>query len=168
MAYNLYLKIDGIDGESTSQGHENEIDLFSFSWGVSNIPSAAGANGVAAGAAVSKPKLSDLSVTKLSDKATPQLFSACLTGKHIKSAILTCPKASGEDYLQIQLEDVLVSDYVAGGHANSDTEEGPLDQVSLNFQQISFQLLNSAGTTGATGPAGALLTPAAATVGAGG
>ena len=35
-AVDYFLKIAGIDGESTADGHKGEIDLESWSWGESN------------------------------------------------------------------------------------------------------------------------------------
>jgi len=145
MAYNLFLRIDGIQGDSKQAGHEDEIELLSFSWGVTNAPTTTGA---AAGSGVSKPRLSDLSVTKFSDKASPALFRACASGQHVKTVTLTCRRTDGQDYFKIELVDVLVSDYVVGGHANSDTEDVPLDQVSLHFQKIDLQLLPEPGLFG--------------------
>ena len=36
MAVDMFLKIDGIDGDSTDKKHKGEIELLSFSWGLSN------------------------------------------------------------------------------------------------------------------------------------
>ena len=36
MATDYFLKLDGIDGESAQKGHENQIDLLSWTWGESN------------------------------------------------------------------------------------------------------------------------------------
>ena len=35
MAVDMYLKIDGVEGESVSKGFENQIDILSFQWGLS-------------------------------------------------------------------------------------------------------------------------------------
>jgi type VI secretion system secreted protein Hcp len=35
MAYDAFLKLNGINGESQKQNHKNEIDIMSFSWGTS-------------------------------------------------------------------------------------------------------------------------------------
>jgi type VI protein secretion system component Hcp len=35
MAVDLFLKIDGIQGESTDASHADEIDIFSYTWGES-------------------------------------------------------------------------------------------------------------------------------------
>lgn len=35
MAYDAFIKFDGIDGESLDAKHKNWVDVLSFSWGVS-------------------------------------------------------------------------------------------------------------------------------------
>ena len=40
MPFDAFLKIDGIPGESTAEKHKGEIEIESFSWGVSNSGSA--------------------------------------------------------------------------------------------------------------------------------
>jgi type VI protein secretion system component Hcp len=40
MAVDMFLKIDGVKGESKDQAHTQEIDVFSWSWGMSNSGSA--------------------------------------------------------------------------------------------------------------------------------
>jgi type VI secretion system secreted protein Hcp len=41
MAVDLFLKIDGIQGESTDASHTDETDILSYSWGESQ-PAVAG------------------------------------------------------------------------------------------------------------------------------
>ena len=49
MAVNMFLKLDGITGESTNKGHKDEIEILSFSWGVAHpAPVTHGAHGRAA------------------------------------------------------------------------------------------------------------------------
>ena len=40
MAFDAFLKIEGIEGESTDKAHPGEIEISSFSWGVSNTAAA--------------------------------------------------------------------------------------------------------------------------------
>ncbi len=44
MAFDMFLKMDGIPGESTDVGHKDEIDIVSYAWGESQpaVPSGAG------------------------------------------------------------------------------------------------------------------------------
>ena len=129
----FYLKIDGIQGESRAKGHEGQIDVESFSWGVSNTPAAGGAG------RVGKPKFSDISISKLLDKASPLLMQAVANGKANKSVTLYGAAAGGErsgaDFLTITLSDVLVSSFQESGASGGG---GLQDSLSLNFTRITF------------------------------
>lgn len=133
MAVDMFLKLDGIDGESTDKGHKNEIEIESFSWGASNSGSAAHGGGGGAG----KVSMQDFSFTTRVSRASPQLFLACASGEHIKSALLTVRKAGGQqqDFLKVTMSDLLVSSYKAEGSSGADADV-PMDQVSLNFAKI--------------------------------
>ena len=90
MAFDAFLKIDGIPGESADKVHKDEIDLVAFSWGETNTGQATTGGG-GAGRSVAQ----DFHFVHHVDKATPLLFFACASGQHIKTAILTCRKAGG-------------------------------------------------------------------------
>ncbi|HEY3111240.1 MAG TPA: type VI secretion system tube protein Hcp [Chloroflexota bacterium] len=89
MAFDCFLKIDGVEGESRDARHAREIDVLSFSWGESNTGAAAHGGGGGAG----KVSMQDFHFTMKLNKASPLLAAACATGQHIKSAVLTCRKA---------------------------------------------------------------------------
>jgi type VI secretion system secreted protein Hcp len=129
-----FLKIDGVDAESTDDKHKGEIELESFSWGQSNSGTAGKGGGQGAGKVVAQ----DLSFVKRVDKASPVLMIGCATGQHFKSAILTTRKAGGgqQDYLKVTMEDVLVSQYQVKGSADGDVV--PLEQVSINFGKLEM------------------------------
>jgi len=147
-----FLKIDGMQGESTDSKHKNEIELESFSWGASQPAAAAQLSGRGAG----KVSMEDFHVVKRVDKASPKLMLACASGEHVKSAVLTCRKAGKEqqEYLKITLSDVLVSSYRASGSAGSDVV--PMEEVSLNFSKVEFEYKEQKpdGTLGGTIKAG--------------
>jgi len=129
-----FLKIDGIEGESTDDKHKNEIDLESWSWGETNVGDAAQRGGMGAG----KVALQDFHFVMKVNKSTPKLMEACATGEHIKKAVLTCRKAGKQqqEYLKVSLSDFIVSSYQTGG---SHGEVVPVDQISLNFSKIEFE-----------------------------
>jgi len=130
MAFDAFLKIEGIDGESTDKTHPDEIEIDSFSWGVTNASVGAGGGGGSG-----KASLEDFHFSAPLSKASPNLMLACATGKHIPSATLTCRKGNFE-FQKVRLSDVLVSSYSHGGVAQ--TEDRPEDQFSLNFVKIDF------------------------------
>jgi type VI secretion system secreted protein Hcp len=126
-----FLKIDGIEGESTDDKHKNEIDIESFSYGATNSGDAASRGGAGMG----KVSMQDFHFVSKISKASPKLMEACATGKHIASATLTCRRAGGkqQEYLKIKLSDLIVSSYQHGGSGNSIL---PVDQFSLNYGKI--------------------------------
>jgi len=132
-----FLKLDGIDGESTDSKHKNEIDLESWSWGEAQVGSHGGTGG---GGGAGKVSMQDFHFTTRTNKASPKLMLACATGEHIKKAVLVCRKAGKEqqEYLKITMSDCLVSSYQLGG---SQGDVLPMDQVALNFAKIEFEYL---------------------------
>ena len=152
MAVDYFLKIDGIEGESADSKHKNEIMLESWSWGETNSGSAAHASGMGAG----KVNMQDFHFVMHVNKATPKLMLACASGEHIKKAVLICRRAGKDqqEYLKVQMEDLIVSSYNTGGSAHSDAI--PLDQISLNFSKIEmeYKQQNQDGTLGGAVKAG--------------
>ena len=72
-AVDMFLKITGIDGESQDKTHKNEIEILSFSWGVSN----AGTGAFGMGSGSGKASVSDINIMKHVDKSTPNLWKYC-------------------------------------------------------------------------------------------
>lgn len=151
-ATDFFMKIDGIKGESTDDKHKDEIDVLSWSFGVSQTGTAAHGGGMGGG----KATFQDVHFTMKASKASPELLLACASGKHLKDAILTARKAGGDqqEYFKVTFEDVIVSSYQAGGSGGSDIV--PTDQVSINFSKMKMEYkpqkkdgtLDSAVTTG--------------------
>ena len=141
----MFLKLDGVDGESTDAKHKDEIDIESFSWGLANPSSATSGGGGGAG----KVSVQDFHFVMRQNVASPKLILACATGEHIKKATLTVRKAGKEqqEYLKVTMEDLLVSSYQTGGSA---AEPIPTDQFSLNFSKVEYSY-SPQSATGALG-----------------
>ena len=130
-----FLKIDGVEGESTDSKHSKEIELESFSFGAAN----AGSFSSGGGGGTGKVAMNDFHFVKKTDKASAKLLTACCVGEHIKTATLVCRKAGKEqqEFLTIIVSPILVSSYQTGGSAGSDVI--PMDQVSLNYGKIEYK-----------------------------
>jgi type VI secretion system secreted protein Hcp len=133
-AVDYFLKIDGIQGESSDSKHKNEIELESWKWKQTNEGTHEGGGGGGAG----KVEMEDFEFVMKVNKASPKLFLACATGDHIKDALLTCRKAGKEqqEYLKIKFSELLISGY----HTNAGGKENlvPTDTISFNFAKIEF------------------------------
>jgi type VI secretion system secreted protein Hcp len=126
-----FLKIDGIEGESTDAKHVNWIDVDAWSWGES-LPAQPPSGG---GGGVGKVHFSGFQFHSRVSKASPKLFLACAGGQHIKEARLVGRKAGKDqqEFLTWTFSDVLVESYQTGGSEQS----LPVDSVSLNFSKVS-------------------------------
>lgn len=134
MAVDYFLKIDGIDGESTDDKHKGELEVLAWSWGESQP----GGHQFGSGGGVGKVSMQDFNFSVVASKASPKLMIACATGSHVKEATLTCRKAGGEqqEYLKIKLSDLLVSSFQTSGSAG---DNAPMDNVSLNYSKIEWE-----------------------------
>ena len=134
-AVDFFLKLDGIEGESTDSKHKGEIDLESWSWGESQ----SGGHSAGGGGGAGKVSMQDFHFVMKINKASPKLMLSCAEGAHIKSGILTCRKAGKEqqEFLKITMSELLVSSYQTGGSGHADII--PTDQISINFSKIEFE-----------------------------
>ncbi len=141
--FDAFLKIDGIKGESADAKHKGEIDITSFSWGMSQT----GVSATGGGGGAGKVRVHDIAITKRTDASSPLLFLNCANGAHIKEATLVVRKAGGTqlEYLKIKLTDVLVSSYKPSsvdwsGPGDEGPEEDvlPQEQVTLNFAKVEY------------------------------
>lgn len=135
-----YLKIGDIKGESTEKGHKDWIDLYSFSWGVSN-PSTIQSGSGAAGRAT----FGDIVVVKEVDASTPKLIQAVATGQHYPDVELHLSKQTADGstvYMAWELKNVRVTSYQVDGSGS----DRPTEQVSLNFEEIKMIYTPSSGT----------------------
>jgi type VI secretion system secreted protein Hcp len=132
MAVDMFLKLDGIKGESKDFKHKDEIHIESFSWGLSQT----GAFGTGGGGGAGKVSVHDISVTKFLDKSSPELMLHCSNGKHIKEGLITVRKAGENpvEYLKIKLTDIIVSGVQHAGHGSDLLTES----LTLNFGKYNL------------------------------
>src|SRR5262245_46970101 len=137
MAFDCFVKMDGIKGESTDDKHKEQIEVLSFSWGASQPASAASGTG---GRTAERVNVQDFSFVKVLDKSTPMLFLACCDGRHIKEVTVELCLASGDKhpYMKYVMDDVIVSSIRPGGSAQGG-EVKPLEEVTLNFGKVRLE-----------------------------
>jgi type VI secretion system secreted protein Hcp len=135
MAFDAFLKLDGIPGESQDKSHPGEIEIESYSWGLSNTSSGGGGSGGGAG----KASFQDIGFAAAASAAGPLLAQACATGRHIADALLTLRKngGGGFEFIKIKLQDVIVSSYQQSGDT-SGHDDRPSETFSLTFGKITF------------------------------
>ena len=134
MAVDMFLKLDDIKGESVDSKHKDEMDVLSWSWGMSQ----SGTTHQGGGGGAGKVSVNDLSITKYVDKASANLQLSCCNGKHFKEALLTVRKAGENplEYLKITMKEVLIASVSTGG---SGGEDRLTENVTLNFAEFKTE-----------------------------
>ncbi|SAK54711.1 Hcp1 family type VI secretion system effector [Caballeronia temeraria] len=145
MTMDIFLKINGIDGESQDASHKGEIEVTHWGWNMSQTSSMHSGSGGGAG----KASVDDLAFEHFMDRASPNLMKYCLTGKHIDQAVLTVRKAGGSplEYVKITMSDVVVTRVQPSG---SNSDSGLREQVQLSFSKVKQEYIvqNAQGGSG--------------------
>jgi len=132
MAATIFARIGAIKGESQDARHKDEIEVLTWSWGVSH----SGTAGQGGGGGVGKASFHDFTFTHHVDKASPLLMKACATGQHIKDATIIVRKAGKgpQEYLVIKMADVLVTSV-----STSVSDGGTVEDVALAFAKVDLE-----------------------------
>jgi len=152
MAQEIFLKLDGIDGESTKDSHENEIEISSVTMGGSNASTV----GYGTGSGAGKVDLSAINFTKQTDKASPLLFAKLCDGTHIASGKVTFREAGGQSPVEFLTYDLTECFVTSWNLAGADAGGKPMENVSLTYKKIvvTYFPQNADGTVGDKVPAG--------------
>ena len=143
MADLYILDLDGVEGESQTEGFEKKIELLSMNDGlaaqvtgdVSNQERISGG-----------PNFQDINATKYIDTSTPLLFQNCCEGKIFKSAKIFQLRNDAGKLIELQrweLENPVLSSYSQGGGSG----DKPVDSLTINFSKIvwAYSVQNEAG-----------------------
>lgn len=153
MAVDMFLNLgDKIKGETQdkAQKEKGDIDILSWSWGMSQSGTLHEGGGGGAG----RVNIQDISVTKWIDVASPKIMLACCNGTHIAKAVLLVRKAGEKQQknIEITMEPVLITSVQTGG---SGGEDRLTENVTLNFGKVKFEFFKQ-DKAGATASAGEL------------
>jgi type VI secretion system secreted protein Hcp len=131
MSTDTHIKFDGVDGEATHADHKGEIEVLSWSWGLSNASGIAGG-----GSGKGKANPGEMHLTKLYDKASPVLAKKCAQGMHFPTVTLTARKAGEgqKDFFKVVMKEVFITSVqnAAGG------DGGIMENVSMSYGEIEF------------------------------
>lgn len=135
MAFDAFLKLDGIDGESRAEGFHKWIQIESFSFGCSNAISTSPGSGGGGGAG--KASFQDLSLVSRQSSASIPLFVRTASGEPVKTAQLHLANVAEKHrtFYTIKLTDVLISSFSEAGSGGDTT---PVDQFSLSYSKIEM------------------------------
>ncbi len=121
MQANTYLDYEGIKGETTAEEYKDKITVLSVDWNVSRELSSF--TGTSQDREASATRLGDVTITKLQDNASPDLFKEATIGKG-KKAIFHITKQGDkiEEIMKIELTDAMISSYSVSVQGDRPTE----------------------------------------------
>jgi type VI secretion system secreted protein Hcp len=120
-ADDVFLRVDGINGEQTVGKDAGYIKLGAFAWGAENMATVGSASG---GASAGRAKFNELTIEKTVDATSPMFFQRMASGQHFKSLELVVRKEGQPSHLRYMFQTVFVTKTdVAGGSGEENTKE---------------------------------------------
>ena len=133
MAFDGFIKLKDIDGESADTRHQGWIEISGCNMEILQTVSTTASS--AGGAAAERADFSEFRFTKVMDKSSPQLALACAKGTHFDTVTVELCRAGTEKikFMEIKLADCLISAIAmnAGG-------DFPAETVHLDYGKIQW------------------------------
>ncbi|MEX0730254.1 MAG: type VI secretion system tube protein Hcp [Aquisalimonadaceae bacterium] len=132
------MNYEGIKGESSDKGHVGWMDIYNIKWGVkrritSNTSTQSDRES-------SNAEITDLTLARHMDSATPGLFieSCCGKGKDVIIHLTKTGTGNGADiFVEYTLKNALISDYKVV--ASSQTNFRPMEAITISFVDVEIR-----------------------------
>jgi type VI secretion system secreted protein Hcp len=135
----IYLKLDGVDGESEKKGHEKWIEVQSFSWGANQNSTVGVGGGLSAGTV----SFQDVSIQAMGGKSSSLLLHFLTKGKHFSEITIDFTKSTGDNpeeiYQQIRSKSGYITSYNASMQGG-DYEAVPMDSVTMALANYEHEI----------------------------
>lgn len=148
MAFDTFLQLEGLQGGSIEVNHKGSLEITGYNLAATqSISRTASSSG---GATVGRIYLSDFSITKFVDAATPKLLAACCAGQHFKKATLSVYRAGGDKqkYMEVIFENLIVSGFYSGNIFDTLPKAFPEDVVWFSYSKIKMVYSQQSRATG--------------------
>lgn len=138
MAFDAFVQISGIEGESTDEKHQGWIEIIRFGVGVNQTVSTTASS--CGGACAERADFEDFIFRKLIDKASPRMAQACAAGTHIDKIVIKVCRAGTEKvtFMTYTLKNCLIRSVAT----NSGSDVGykfPAETVKINYGTIEWR-----------------------------
>jgi type VI protein secretion system component Hcp len=136
--YEMYLRLDGMPGGSTAKGRKGWIDVTGVDWGVEQAVAISGTGGGMTGVG---GKQRALRFVAGSGAASPHLFEACMSGKHITEGTFEVQHGKSV-VVQWVFEGMLVTAFSSG---TTDADDGLFDTFTLLARRLRYTTTDTRG-----------------------
>ena len=141
MAYNMFLKVEDVEGDSTDANHDKWIEVVSLSHGISQEARLRPIAVEARERSLLRGRIDfrDFSVTKRVDKASIPLVSKLLNVDVIPEVTLEICRATGDKttFMKVVLKHAFVASIALTGSASAE-DPLPMEQVTFRYGQIEW------------------------------
>uniref|UniRef100_UPI0009AA6CCD Hcp family type VI secretion system effector n=1 Tax=Salmonella enterica TaxID=28901 RepID=UPI0009AA6CCD len=153
-------------GESMDDKHKNEIEVLSWRWNIHQESTMHAGSGLGSGKvyhcnnqiceSVLEVSVTNLSFEHYIDRASPNLFKYCASGKHIPQAILVMRKAGGNplEYLKYTFTDLIIAMVSPSGSQGGEIASRESIELSFSTVKQEYVVQNQQGGSGGTITAG--------------
>lgn len=133
MAFDVFISLDGIPGESTDSKHSGWIEILDYDFEVSQTVSRTASS--VGGASAERADFSEFCFSKLLDKASPQLALACAAGTHIDTIVVELCRAGGDKvrFMQYKFTNCMISSFTT-----SADNDFPEDEVAFVYGKVQW------------------------------
>jgi type VI secretion system secreted protein Hcp len=131
-AFDMYLRMDPIQGGATDRDHQGWIDVYAFGIGIQQT------GGTGSGGASGSVQLTELYLKGPLSKASPKLFEGVVMGRHFDQAVLDIvANVAGTPRLLADwtMDNVLVTSYKTSA---SVTDDLLTDYYTLVFDRVVY------------------------------
>ena len=133
MANSMYIKFDGVEGESQQEGFVGWIEISDFNMTSSAPPS----TDLGGGSGVGKPTIHGVSFKTTSGRHTPQINKKYFDGKHFTNVQVVFLKQTGDAQAQKYYE--LTMDHVFVTSMGNGKSEGSLGSESITLLAETYK-----------------------------
>ncbi|WKE65734.1 type VI secretion system tube protein Hcp [Gallaecimonas kandeliae] len=132
MQANTYLDYEGVKGEATADQYKDMITVLSMDFNVHREISSY--TGTAMDREASATRLGDITITKLQDKASTDLFKEATVGKGKKATFhVTKQGEKIEEIMKIELTDAMISNYSV-----SISGDRPVETMTISYTEMTM------------------------------
>ena len=129
--YNIFIDVDGVDGESKDDAHDKWIEVLSSDFSMSSPSSGTGST-----RRRGEIVFEDIILTKEIDKSTPKLQEKCAKGAVIPEVEIDVTRNVGGypiTVIRYVLKNVMLTSFISTAGTS---EEPPMDTFTLNYEEI--------------------------------
>lgn len=132
MQANTYLDYDGIQGETTAEQFKDMITVLTMDFNVHREISSY--TGTAMDREASSTRLGDITITKLQDRASTDLFKEATIGKGRPATFhITKQGDAVEEIMKIELTDAMIANY-----AVSVSGDRPVESITISYTEMTI------------------------------